>query len=76
MRFIYITFIVVAMTIILLFVFQNTLSTTVSFFSASITLPLSILVLLAYVLGILTGGGVVSLLRTWIHGATKEQKRV
>ena len=75
MRYIYMAFIVVAMTIVLLFVSQNTISTTVSFFSASATLPLSILVLLAYVLGVLTGGGVVSLLRTWIHGATKEQKQ-
>jgi uncharacterized integral membrane protein len=44
MRYIYIILIVVAVTIVLLFVFQNTLSTTVSFFSASVTLPLSILV--------------------------------
>jgi putative membrane protein len=73
MRYIYIMLIVVALAIVLLFVFQNTLSTTVSFFSASVTLPLSILVLVTYVMGILTGGVVVSLLRALIQGTVKKQ---
>ena len=72
MRYIYITLIVVATIIVVLFVFNNTISTTVSFFSASITLPLSIIVLAAYVLGILTGGAVVSFLRGLFHGATRK----
>ena len=76
MRYIYITLIVVATIIVLLFVFENTLSTTVSFFSASVTLPLSIIVLAAYVMGILTGGVVVSFLRALIHGATEEQSQL
>ena len=76
MRYMYITLIVVATIIVLLFVFENTLSTTVSFFSASITLPLSIIVLVAYVMGILTGGVVVSSLRALIHGATKKQNQL
>jgi putative membrane protein len=72
-RYIYIILIVVAMAIVLLFVFQNTLSTTVSFFSASVTLPLSILVLVTYIMGILTGGIVVSFLRVLIRGTGKKQ---
>jgi len=76
MRYIYMTLIVGATIIVLLFVFENTLSTTVSFFSASVTLPLSIIVLAAYVMGILTGGVVVSSLRALIHGATKEQSQL
>jgi lipopolysaccharide assembly protein A len=72
MRYIYIALMVVAIAIVLLFVVQNTPTTTVSFFSASITLPLSILVLLTYVMGILTGGVVVSLLRGLISGAAKD----
>jgi putative membrane protein len=75
-RYIYITLIVVVAIIVLLFVFENNLSTTVSFFSASVTLPLSIIVLAAYVMGILTGGVVVSSLRALIHGATKEQNQL
>ena len=73
MRYIYIMLIVVATTIVLLFVFQNTLSTTVTFFSASVTLPLSILVLATYVMGILTGGVVVSFLRALFQGTAKNQ---
>ncbi len=76
MRYIYITIIVVATIVVLLFVFENTLSTTVSFFSASVTLPLSIIVLTAYVMGILTGGMVVSSLRALLHGATKKQSQL
>ena len=76
MRYIYITIIVVATIVVLLFVFENTLSTTVSFFSASVTLPLSIIVLTAYVMGILTGGIVVSSLRALLHGATKKQSQL
>jgi lipopolysaccharide assembly protein A len=76
MRYIYFTLIVVVTIIVLLFVFENTLSTTVSFFSASVTLPLSIIVLSAYVMGILTGGVVVSSLRALLHGATKKQSQL
>ena len=76
MRFIYITLIVVVTMIVLLFVFENTISTTVSFFSASVTLPLSIIVLAAYVMGILTGGVVVSTLRAMLHGATRKQSQL
>ena len=72
MRYISIILIVLATTIVLLFVFQNTLSTTVSFFSASVTLPLSILVLLTYIMGILTGGIVVAFLRALIQGTAKK----
>lgn len=76
MRYIYITIIVIAAIVVLLFVFENTLSTTVSFFSASVTLPLSIIVLTAYVMGILTGGIMVSSLRALLHGATKKQSQL
>jgi hypothetical protein len=37
----------------------------------SITLPLSLLVFLIYVLGMLTGGFMLSLLRSWARGATR-----
>ena len=72
MRYIYIALMVVATVIVLLFVFQNTPSTTVSFFSASVTLPLSILILLTDAMGLLTGGVVVSLLRGLKRGAAKK----
>jgi uncharacterized integral membrane protein len=73
MRYLFISLITVAIAFVLLFIIQNPRLTTVSFFSASITLPLSFLVLFTYIWGILTGGVVVSLVRTLIHGAAKNQ---
>ena len=71
MRYVYIALIVVFTAVVLLFKFQNLQSATVSLFSASITLPVSILVIGIYVLGMLTGGSLVALLRTWIGGARR-----
>ena len=65
MRYVYIALMVVFTGIVLLFTFQNLEVTTVSLFSASITLPISVLVLLTCVLGILAGGFVLALLRAW-----------
>ena len=76
MRYVYFALIIIFMTIIALFMFQNIEPATVSFLSASLTLPISVLVLLFYVLGMLTGGVAFSLLRTWIHGATKKPEQV
>ena len=70
MRFVYIALIVAFTALVLLFKFQNLDTATVSLFSASITLLVSMLVFLICVLGMFTGGFVVSLLRSWIHGAT------
>jgi len=69
MRFVYIALIVVLTAIVLLFKFQNLQSATVSLFSASITLPMSVLVVGIYVLGMVTGGSLLALLRSWIAGA-------
>jgi len=69
MRYLYIGLIVVFTALVLLFKFQNLETATVSLFSASITLPLSILVFSIYVLGMLTGGCLLALLRTWISRA-------
>lgn len=70
MRFVYIALIVVFTAAILLFKVQNLEQVTVSLAGASATLPVSVLVLLVYVLGMLTGGFVLALLRGWVRGAT------
>ncbi len=70
-RFVYIALIVILAGIVVLFKVQNLESATVSLFSMSITLPVSVLVLLIYVLGMLTGGFVLGLLRSMAHGATR-----
>jgi phosphate:Na+ symporter len=72
-RYLYIALIVVLTAIVLLFKFQNLERVTVSFLSASVTLPLSVLVLLVYVLGMFTGGSFVALVRSLIRGATQKR---
>ena len=69
-RYLYIALIVVFAGIVLLFKVQNMESVTVSLFSMRATLPTSVLVLGVYVLGMLTGGFVLGLLRTWTNKAT------
>jgi len=72
MRFVYVALIVVFAGLVLLFKVQNLESVTVSLFAVSLTLPVSVLVLLIYGLGMLTGGFVLALLRTWVQGATRK----
>lgn len=71
MRYVYMALIASLTAIVLLFKFQNLDSVTVSLFAASMTLPVSVLVLLIYVLGMLTGGFMLALVRAWVHGATR-----
>lgn len=71
MRYLYIGLIVAFTALVVLFKFQNLESATVSLFSASITLPLSILVLAIYLLGMLTGGCLVALIKSWVRGAKR-----
>jgi uncharacterized integral membrane protein len=74
MKYVYVALIVVIAGIVLLFKVQNLTSVTVSLFGASLTLPVSILVLLVYVLGMLTGGMVLALLRSLIHRASAQDR--
>jgi uncharacterized integral membrane protein len=69
MKYVYIGLIVVFTALVLLFKFQNLETATVSLFSTSITLPVSVLVFGVYVLGMLTGGCVYALLKSWVRGA-------
>lgn len=71
MRYVYMALIAILAAVIILFKVQNLESVTVSLFSASVTLPVSVLVLLIYLLGMLTGGFLLALLRSWVHGATR-----
>ena len=71
MRFVYMALIGLFAAVIILFKFQNLETVTVSLFSASATVSVSMLVLLIYVLGMLTGGFLLALVRTWVHGATR-----
>jgi putative membrane protein len=70
-RIVYIGLIAAFTALVLLFKFQNLETVTVSLFSASVSLPVSVLVILIYVLGMFSGGFVVSLLRSWIRGTAR-----
>lgn len=71
MRYVYMALIAVFAAIVVLFKFQNLETVTVTLLGASVTLRVSMLVLLIYILGALTGGSLMALMRTWVHGATR-----
>jgi len=75
-RYLYVALIAVLTAIVLLFKFQNLERVTVSFLTASVTLPVSVLVLLVYVLGMFTGGSFVALVRSLIRGASRKRSAV
>jgi uncharacterized integral membrane protein len=68
-RYLYIALIVLLTAVVLAFMAQNLESVTVSFFAIRITLPLALLVVLVYFLGMVTGGALLSLVRGWIAHA-------
>lgn len=72
MRYVYIALIVALTTLVLLFKVQNLQAVTVSLLSASFTLPVSVMLFLVYVLGMLTGGFLLALVRTWVRGARRD----
>jgi len=71
MRYIYVALVILILIVVITFTVQNIQSVTVSFMNASLTLPLSLLILGVYFLGMLTGGTVVSLIRSLIVRARK-----
>lgn len=71
MRYVYIVLSALLITAIVFFTIQNMQDLTVTLFSASITLPASLLIAIVYVLGMLTGGFMLSVARTWIQGAKR-----
>jgi uncharacterized integral membrane protein len=69
MRHVYIILIVLLTAAVLMFKFQNLTSVTILLLGMSATLPVSTLVILVYLLGMVTGSALFGLLRSWIHGA-------
>lgn len=63
--------IVVFTAAVVVFTLQNIQSVTVAFLTASLTLPLSLLVIGVYVLGMFTGGSLLSLIRHVMAGRQK-----
>jgi putative membrane protein len=72
MRYVYAGLIIVVTAVVLMFNFQNLTSVTVSLFNMSLTMPASLLVIGVYILGMVSGSALFSLLRGWLHGATRK----
>jgi len=70
MRYVYIALIAALAATVLLFKVQNLETATVNFLSLTFTMPVAVLVLVIYVLGMFTGGFMLQLIRSWIRGAS------
>jgi uncharacterized integral membrane protein len=68
-RWIYLAIVVLFIAALIIFVAQNAQSVGVSFLSLGLTLPLAVLVVIAYVLGALSGGSLYALLRRSVAGS-------
>jgi uncharacterized integral membrane protein len=69
MRYVHIAIIVLLTALVLSFKLQNLQSVTLEFFSFGVTLPVTVLIVLIYVLGMFTGGSLWSLLKRSYQGA-------
>jgi putative membrane protein len=69
MRYIYMVLIALMVGIVVLFKVQNLETVTVTLLSMDFSMPLSIMVLLIYALGMFTGGFLLQLVRTLMRGA-------
>jgi uncharacterized integral membrane protein len=72
MRYVYAALIIVITTTVLLFKIQNISLVTVSLLNMSLTLPASLLIVGVYVLGMLTGSALWSLLRSWLQAVMRK----
>jgi len=70
MRWVYLIVIVVFLSAVVLFAVQNVQPTTMAFLGFSVRAPLALMVTVIYVLGALTGGSLLALMRATIR-ATK-----
>jgi len=69
MRYVYLALVLGITLLVVMFKVQNIESVTVSFLNISLTLPLSLLIIAVYFLGMVTGTMTVSVVRTWYKRA-------
>lgn len=72
MRNLHIGLIILLCLLLVVFAIQNFKQVTIQLFGGSLTLPLSVLVVLVFVIGVFTGGSVRSLVRKLVSGAKKK----
>jgi uncharacterized integral membrane protein len=71
MRWIYLIVVILFAAATVIFAVQNLQTVTVSFLRLSLQTPLAVLIVVIYVLGTLTGGSLLALLRRSIEGARR-----
>lgn len=69
MRWMYVAVIAVLALVTLIFALQNFQSVTFSFLRLQLSVPLALLVIIVYVLGMVTGGSLWALVRWAWHGS-------
>ena len=75
MRALYISALIVIVAALAIFAYQNDENVTLQYFRRSITLPMSLLIVVVYVLGMLSGWTVVGFLRrSWRRAMERPQK--
>jgi len=72
MRYLYIGLVVLVTAAVLAFKVQNLTTVTISFLTMSLTMPVSVTIILVYVLGMVSGGALLNVLRLWFQGATRK----
>ena len=75
MRALYISVLIIIVAALAIFAYQNNESVTLQYFRRSITLPISLLIVAVYLLGMLSGWTVVGFLRrSWRRAMERPQK--
>ena len=75
MRIVHLVLLILFIGALVIFCVQNLDNVTVKYLSASVTIPMPLLVFLIYILGMFSGGSVLSFIRRSIHGVTKDKKK-
>ncbi len=75
MRIVHLILLILFISAVVVFCVQNLENVTVKFLTASLTMPMPVLVLLIYLLGMFSGGSVLSFIRHSIQGVTKDKTK-
>jgi uncharacterized integral membrane protein len=73
MRYVYTGLIALLAVAVLVFSLQNLGQVTIFFLTMSATLPVALVVILVYIMGMATGGFMTTLLQRWIERARAER---